>query len=119
VRRTFSRLAEVGRNLQDASEDIKAHPWKLLNEPSAKEIAYENLRTTAQSYVRAAQQMNETTQRIPELLDRRDLAPDERKEALRALYEALQGHLADFDRSSETLRRLLLQGGGPPAPANR
>jgi ABC-type transporter Mla subunit MlaD len=119
VRRTFARLAEVGRNLQDASEDIKAHPWKLLNKPDAQEIAYENLRTTAQSMVRAAQQANETTQRIQELLDRKDLPEDERKKALEALYETARRNVVEYDRYSEMLRDLLRRGGGPPAPPIR
>jgi ABC-type transporter Mla subunit MlaD len=119
ARRTFARLAEVGRNLQDASEDIKAHPWKLLNKPDAEEIAYENLRTAAQSTVRAAAHLDETSQRIVELLQRKDLPEEQHREALQQLMEVLKRHLAEYDRHAAVLDRLLRAGGGPPAPAQR
>jgi len=118
VRRTFSRLAEVARNLQDASEDIKAHPWKLLNEPDEKEIAYENLRTTAQSMVRSAALASEMLQQIGAITARKDLTDADRA-TVRQLFDALKKHLDDYERHSALMNQMLRQGGGPPAPSQR
>ena len=118
VRRTFARLAEVGRNLQDASEDIKAHPWKLLNKPDEQEIAYENLRTAAQSMVRSAQIANEMLPRIAALSARTDLS-DADKAALREQMEELKKRLDDYDAHAARMNQMLRAGGGPPGQPQR
>lgn len=90
-------LIDTGRNLLDASEDLRAHPWKLLNEPSSDEIAYENLRNTMQNYVRAMQHMNGTARTLQAILER----GDKESPAVRALLERTLG---DFNRSVERYR---------------
>jgi ABC-type transporter Mla subunit MlaD len=116
-------LIDTGRNLLDASEDLRAHPWKLLNEPSEDEIAYENLRNTMQNYVRAMQHMNATARTLQAILQRGD-AQDP---TVRALLERT---LLDFNKSEERYRsaekqlvELLQQGDGkaprPNAPRPR
>lgn len=111
-------LIDTGRNLLDASEDLRAHPWKLLNEPSADDIAYENLRNTMQNYVRAMQNMNATARTLQAILQRGDA----QNPTVRALIERT---LLDFRASEEKYRgsekklvELLQQGGGkPPQPS--
>jgi hypothetical protein len=109
----------VGRHLQDASEDIKAHPWKLLNKPEPGDIAYENLRTTAQAYVRATALVSETSQRMEELLKRKDLPEGEAKRLMSELVTQFEGHKREYERYAKLLEDLLRRGGGPPAPPLR
>jgi ABC-type transporter Mla subunit MlaD len=114
----LDRLKTTGTNLKAASEDLRAHPWKLLNEPSEDEIAYENLRNTMQNYVRAMQHMNATARTLQAILQR----GDKESPTVRALIERT---LLDFDRSVERYRasesklvELLQAGEGrPPQPA--
>lgn len=110
-------LVDTGRNLLDASEDLRAHPWKLLNEPSADEIAYENLRNTMQNYVRAMQHMNATARTLQAILQR----GDQTNPTVRALVERT---LLDFNKSVERyqssekkLVQLLQEGDGKKAGA--
>ena len=113
-----STLVDTGRNLLDASEDIRAHPWKALNEPSTDEIAYENLRNTMQNYVRAMQNMNATARTLQAILERGD--------AQNPTVRALLGRtLLDFKKSEERYRAaekrlvdLLQQGSGKPSRPN-
>lgn len=90
-------LIDTGRNLLDASEDLRAHPWKLLNEPSVDEIEYENLRTTMQNYVRAMQKMETTARTLKAVLERGD-AEDP---TIRALIERI---LSEFEASVDRYR---------------
>ncbi len=114
-------LIDTGRNLLDASEDLRAHPWKLLNEPSTDEIAYENLRNTMQNYVRAMQHMNGTARTLQSILQRGD-AQDPTVRALidRTLFE-FNRSVERYRKSEKTLVTLLQKGspGKPPPPPPR
>ena len=66
-------LIDTSRNLQDTSEDVRAHPWKLLNKPDDQEIAFENLRSAALSYMRAMRDLNDASRRLVALMGRDDL----------------------------------------------
>ena len=50
--KVLEQITQVGHNIADITEDLKSHPWKLANRPEDKEIAFENLRNAAASYVR-------------------------------------------------------------------
>ena len=90
----LATLNDTAHNLLDASEDLRAHPWKLLNKPEDGEIAYENLRSAALNYTRTARDVNEASARLGGLLRRGDVdSPD-----VRALVEAA---LVDFRASLE------------------
>jgi ABC-type transporter Mla subunit MlaD len=107
-------LLDTGHNLLDASEDIRAHPWKVLNEPSSDQIAFENLRNTMLNYVRAMQRMNEAAVTLRDLLSRGSAAdPDVRARVQRTLAEFESSR----DRYRQMERRLmdLLQAGTPPS----
>ncbi len=107
-------LTDTARNLLDASEDLRSHPWKLLNEPSPDEIAYDNLRLTTQSYVRAMQKMQETARTLKEVVARGD-AQDPVVQAL--VRRTLAEFQSSVDRYRVLERRLveLLQQNAPPA----
>jgi ABC-type transporter Mla subunit MlaD len=119
VDRLLARLAEVGQNLQDASEDLRAHPWKLLNKPDAAEIAYENLRTAAASYVRAASRVQETTQDLAALLARKDLPEGESKRLLQEVWTRLRADEQKYAAAEAWFQRVLAERapGVPPPPA--
>ena len=114
--KVLSRFAEVGHNLADASEDLRAHPWKLLNKPDEKEIAYENLRNAASNYVRAAQAMGEAADDLKTLQARQDLGPDDQKRLVAAALARLQADLSKYAAAEEFFTRMLQAGGGGKAP---
>jgi hypothetical protein len=114
--RVLKRFEEVGHNLVDASEDLRAHPWKLLNKPDDKEIAFENLRNAAQNYVRAAGSIQRAAEDLMNLQARQDLPPDELKPLVAAALATLKASLARYQEAEEIYNRLFRQGGGPPAP---
>lgn len=107
-------LTDTGRNLLDASEDLRSHPWKLLNEPSPDQIAYDNLRLTTQSYVRAMQRMQQTARTLKDVLARGDTSDP-------VVQALVRKTLAEFESSVDRYRSLerrlveLLQQNAPPA----
>jgi ABC-type transporter Mla subunit MlaD len=114
--RVLEDLAVVGHNLADASEDIRAHPWKLLNKPDEKEIAYENLRDAMKNYVRAAEQVRRTTEDLKALDGRNDLSETERKTLVDQALERLKGDLVKYDEVARTMLKILQQSAGPFTP---
>ncbi len=108
-------LKDAARNILDATEDIRAHPWKLANTPDADVVAFENLRVASLTYVRAMTTMESTAQALRDLL----AAPDAGSPQARAAVEAA---LAAFQKSREgyeaAARRFteLLRAYGPKGP---
>jgi ABC-type transporter Mla subunit MlaD len=115
--KVLARLAEVGHNLQDASEYIRAHPWALLNKPDATEIAFENLRNAASNYVRAAGAVEEAAKALKSAEERKDLAPDDLKHVVEDALQRLRGDLARYQDAEARFTRLLREGGAVPSPA--
>jgi ABC-type transporter Mla subunit MlaD len=113
VKVLVGRLNDTAHNLLDTSEDLRAHPWKLLNKPEEKEIAFENLRSAAQSYMRAMRDVNETSRRLMGLLQRPDLDTPEMRQTLEravAEFQAAQDrYRADEQRWQQLFRAA--QGG--------
>jgi ABC-type transporter Mla subunit MlaD len=114
--RVLEDLAIVGHNLADASEDIRAHPWKLLNKPDEKTIAYENLRDAMTNYVRAAEQVRRTTGDLALLASRTDLPAADHKQLLDQMAEKLKGDLLKYDETAQMMLKILQQSAGPTTP---
>lgn len=109
------RLAEVGHNLADVSEDLRAHPWKLLNKPEDKEIAYENLRNAASNFVRASGQVQQSIAELKGLEARRDLVPVEQGRLVREALARLEADLSKYTQA-EAFFTQLLRGGAQSMP---
>ncbi len=107
---TFDKIERAGRNIADITEDLKAHPWKLLNKPEGKEIAFENLRDAASSYVRAAEALQEAARDLKALEARADLPPGDRKRLLEAAYARVQGDLTRYQDAAAYFTKNLQQG---------
>lgn len=114
--KVLTRLADVGHNLSDVSEDLRAHPWKLLNKPEDKEIAYENLRNAASNFVRASQAVSEVVAELKALETRRDLVPAEQASLVKAALARLEADLSKYAQA-ETFFTQLLRGGASAMPA--
>ncbi len=117
----LKRLNEVGHNLADASEDVRAHPWKLLNKPDDKEIAFENLRNAASNFVRASGAVQQTIADLKALEARTDLGTDAQKRLLQAAFVRLQTDLAKYGDAESRFTGLLRTSGpaGPVQPPGR
>jgi len=90
VKILVARLNDTAHNLLDTSEDLRAHPWKLLNKPDEKKIAFENLRSAAMSYMHAMRDMNESSRRLMGILARKDLDRPDVKQMLSAAVAEFQ-----------------------------
>src|SRR5262245_3562429 len=99
----LKHISEMGHNLADMTEDLRAHPWKLANKPEDKEIALENVRNALSNSVRTSGTINETLRRIKEVQARTDLAGPDRDALLKRLYEALRGDLARYEAATQFL----------------
>jgi ABC-type transporter Mla subunit MlaD len=87
-------MIDTSRNLLDASEEVRARPWILVNEPEPGEIAYENLRIASQNHVRAARDLAAALKRVEDLRARAQ-EPDGAAELQRAIVE-LRASLEKF-----------------------
>ncbi len=111
--RALKLFTETGHNLADASEDLRAHPWLLLNKPPESEIAYENVRDAMRNHVKAAQTVEEAAADLKLLDGRDDLTEPERKELLDQALERLKAGLARYEETAQVLLRLLEPGAIP------
>jgi hypothetical protein len=111
----LDKLLEAAHNLADATEDIRAHPWKLTTKPEDKEIAFENVRNAATNYVRAMQAVRESLRTLASLEARADVTDVERKALIVRAKALLEADLAKADQTGQALSRAL-QSGGLQAP---
>jgi len=113
--KVLARLSEVGHNLADVSEDLRANPWKLLNKPENREIAYENLRNAASNFVRASGNVEETIRELKLLEQRRDLVPAEQTRLVKEALARLEADLSKYAQA-ESFFTQLLRGGAASMP---
>lgn len=103
-------LKDTARNFLDASEDLRANPWKLLNEPSADQIAFQNLRNATLNYERAMRELNEASGRLTKLLQSgQATTPQERAAVANALGE-FQSRLRTVRSTEARFLQLLREG---------
>ena len=102
----LKNLNDTAHNLLDASEDLRTHPWKLLNKPETDEIAFANLRNASQSYVRAMREVNEASARLFQLMQRKDLDDPRIQDLVRRALEAFDVSLGGYRRAEERWQKL-------------
>lgn len=102
-------LTDTAHNLQDASEDLRANPWKLTQKPDADEMAFENLRAASLAYMKALRDMNQTSARLVALLRRKDLDQPEMQQALERAKAAFQRSLDRYRRDEQRWQQLFEQ----------
>jgi ABC-type transporter Mla subunit MlaD len=108
-------VSDMAHNLLDASEDLRAHPWKLLNEPEKDQIAFENLRNAMLVYSRAMRDMDEVSRRLKEILAQPDVGSPEVRDRLKQTMGEFRAS-TDRVRNSERRFRELLRQGNVRAP---
>ncbi|MDA1193794.1 MAG: hypothetical protein O2894_01280 [Planctomycetota bacterium] len=107
-------LIDTSRNLQDTSEDVRAHPWKLLNKPDDSEIAYENLRDGALNYMRAMRDLNDASRRLVGLMGRDDIEDPEVRKLLEAAIVEFQDAQNRYRHDEERWQSLFREAGPVP-----
>ena len=90
---------DAARSILDASEEVRASPWKLLNEPTPDQVANENLRIAATNYMRAMRDVKATFHKMLQLAESGVTSP-EAQQATQAAVDAFQRSLERF-RASE------------------
>jgi ABC-type transporter Mla subunit MlaD len=104
-------LVDTSRNLQDTSEDVRAHPWKLLTKPDDRQIAFENLRAAALNYMRAMRDLNDTSRRLIGLMGRTDLDEPEVRALLDRAVKEFQAAQDRYQRDEARWQRLFQEAG--------
>lgn len=91
----LANLEDASRNVLDATEDIRANPWKLTTKPDGTVIAFENLRAASVGYTRAMVRMERSGRELQQLL----LLPEvQRTPEVQAL---IRSALAAFRKAAE------------------
>ncbi|MFM8386777.1 MAG: MlaD family protein [Planctomycetia bacterium] len=111
----FEVLEDAARNVLDATEDIRAHPWKLANKPDDDQVAYENLRVAALTYVRAMEQMEDAARLLREVLAAPGGDAEEVKARVAGTLAAFEATRRRYEEAEQGLGRLL-EAYGPRAP---
>ena len=110
----FDNLQDASRNILDATEDLRAHPWKLANKPDGDEIAYENLRLSALTYTRAMSDMSKAATVLKDLATRPDAGSPEMRAKVAEALKAFDAALARYRAAEERFSRLF-EAAGPKA----
>ncbi|MHC5010757.1 MAG: MlaD family protein [Planctomycetota bacterium] len=113
----MATLLDTGHNLSDASEDLRAHPWKLLNEPSTDQIAYENVRNAFQNYVRVMREMNSAASRMREILQSPAPLDADDQAVLRQTVAEFESARDRYRAVEQRLMEILEATAPPSAPA--
>jgi hypothetical protein len=112
--RFLAHVAEMGHNLADMTEDLRAHPWKLVNKPDDKEIAFENLHVASSNYVRSSQAIDDALAKIKQIEGRTDLADPDKKILLEKAAGDLRAELAKFEERARFFMRMFQSGAVTP-----
>jgi len=97
VSEILDRLKTTGTNLKAASEDLRAHPWKLLNEPDEEDQRVQKLFNAARNFNSGAEALGEATRELKLALGRDDVD----SEAIKALLKRLDGTFERYERVEE------------------
>lgn len=89
-----ANLEDASRNLLDATEDVRANPWKLTTKPDGSQVAFENLKAASLTYVRAMTRMERAAADLKTLLARPDVSDP-------AIKQLVEGGLASFAKARE------------------
>lgn len=105
--RILAILEDASRNILDATEDIRAHPWKLANKPDDGVVAFENLRVASLTYVRAMSGMEQAATALRDLLARPDAAAPEVRAQVSAALAAFQRSREGYEAAAKRFAELL------------
>ena len=108
------QLEKIVANIRSASEEMKQaireirwNPWRLLHDPTKRELRTQNLLTAARAFSSGASDVQATTARLEGLLEARgdDMAGDD-AELIKAIEE-LKASMAKFDEAEKTFFKRL------------
>ena len=107
--RIGENLEDASRNLLDATEDVRANPWKLTTKPDGSVIAFENLKAASLTYVRAMTRMERTAADLKALLARPDATTPEARALIQNALAAFAKAREDHDAAARRFADLLQQ----------
>jgi len=82
-------VKDVTANLQIMSQDLRRHPWKLLNKPTEKEIVTSDIASAADQSALLQKNLDNSLEQLLQLLERDPKNPQV-KEMIAALKETLE-----------------------------
>lgn len=108
IRQFLANARIASEQLKLTSIEIRRSPWKLMYQPSSRELSQEMLYEAARSFVMATEHLRFTSEAIESILDSRDdLVLDERTEQ-RLRDEILQS-LDQYETAQQQLFNILIE----------
>jgi phospholipid/cholesterol/gamma-HCH transport system substrate-binding protein len=86
----LDRLRTTGVNLQAASEDLRAHPWKLVNKPSDPEQRVQLIFNAARNFNSAAEALSDVSRDLRAAMARREVDEERVSELLERLGRSFE-----------------------------
>lgn len=105
--RFMKTINDAATALLNAAEDIQTHPWKILNEPKADQIAFENLVQAMRSYNQAMRDVDEVSRRLRSLLARPDVQSPEIQELLKRSVREFESSMSRYRDSQRRFTDIL------------
>jgi hypothetical protein len=103
----LANLEDASRNILDATEDIRANPWKLTTKPDGTVIAFENLKAASIGLVRAMTRMERSGRDLNQLLARPDPKSAEVEALIRSALASFQKAKEDFEAAQRRFAELI------------
>ncbi|MHC4959983.1 MAG: MlaD family protein [Planctomycetota bacterium] len=100
--------AAAFKNFEAVVEDLRTAPWKLINEPSAKEVYEVHLYNAARNYVQSASDIQSVLDRLDALRGKEGFS-ESTKGKLEELTQALQASLNEYGKREKALVALIEQ----------
>lgn len=110
LKKTSANLRETSAEMKMAMREIRWNPWRLLHNPSDRELRTQNLLTAARSFSSGASDLDAATDKLEGLLTARQgkIADDDPE--LAKILEELNATVAKFNEAEETFFKRLGKG---------
>ena len=110
LEKTMANLRETSAEVKMAMREIRWNPWRLMHNPSDRELRTQNLLTAARSFSSGASDLDAATDKLEGLLAaRKGKIADDDPELIK-LLEELKATVAKFNEAEETFFKRLGKG---------
>ncbi|HUW81408.1 MAG TPA: hypothetical protein VMZ31_01280 [Phycisphaerae bacterium] len=107
VERTLVNLKETSSHLKAAAKDLRRNPWRLLYQPSEKEVREMNVFDAARAFADAATRLDDSSARLEALIEDYPTTRPADDADLRALQDELKATFDKFSQAEAALWNML------------
>ena len=107
LERTFANLRLVSDQLKLAAIEVRRSPWRLLYDPSDRELETDNLYDAARSFSLAAGSLDTTIESLRTVVERHGNLVNADKETLNKMLQSLNDSFKEFQGTQKQFYELL------------